>query len=1654
MPTPLVNHALRIAASSAAATLLLLAQPATEASASVTSTYNVVPRSATDVTADALPTTQIDGIAWDQEIVGNTVYVGGEFANARPAGAAPGTQLTPRSNLLAYDLATGVLRPGFAPVVNGAVRTVTVSPDGSKLYIGGNFTAVNGQPRQRIAAFNTSDGSLDADFHPDANAEVTGIVATNEVVYFGGAFSTVDGNPRGRLAAATTGGALTGWTPVADLTVQSVVLTPDGSQVAVGGSFNAVNGQPSPGLAFINPVNGTMTPMAATQVVQNHGTTSGIYSLVNDGTNLLATGWWYGGVGSFEGVMSMEPRTGSIRWLADCHGDSYDATSMDGTTYSVSHHHTCTNMGSFNEQVPQVFERTQAFTDRATTITRHDQTGYHDFHGQPAPSRVEWAPKLEAANLSRMWQAAWTVESGQGYVVMGGEFPRVNGQPQQGLVRFARPGIGPGKSGPQYTWNWTPTATVVGTSVKIAWPANVDRDDLELTYRLYRDDRPGTPIATTTAESAWYERPVLGHLDTDLTVGKSYSYWVTATDANGNVAQSQRVRVTAGSTSIPATDYSRAVDADGAWHYWRLLENPGATTSIDWRKGNDLVLGSGVTLGQAGAIGDGTDSAARFDGTAASRSHTASAQDAPQRFTIELWMKTATTAGGKLVGFGDQPTADSRYHDRAVYMGTDGRLHFGLWNGSAKVISSATSFNDDKYHHVVASVGDGGQQLWVDGRLAAADSTTTQATQDIFGHWRVGGDQLGGWPSAEGVTNDFAGTLDEVAVYTTPLTRDQVRSHYTASGRSLPLPALPKDPYGSAVVADEPRLLWRLDETRAPVVLDASQNLTNGTWFGTPTMRTPSPVTGAAGTGVLLDGSATGIAADAHVNGPQVFSTETWFSTTSTAGGKLVGFGNERTGLSSHYDRHTWMDPEGRLHFGVYSGGFRTVDSAKAYNDGKWHHVVSSMGPNGMQMFVDGELVGTNPTATAEDFAGYWRVGGDSTWSGSPWFAGAMDETAVYGQVLSADQVRAHYRASAATRNQDPEPSFTVTCSGATCTFDASASTDPDGIVGSHSWDFGDGTRATGVKATRTFTTGGTHTVTLTVADDQAARATTTRQVSVTVDNKAPVADIKATCDGLDCTFDGTGSTDAEGPVKSYLWDFGDGTTSTEPKAAHGYAKAGTYTATLTVTDADGARTTSTHQVVLTPENVAPTAAFTPTVDDLALSVDASASTDPDGTIASYAWDFGDGTMATGVKATHTYAEPGTYPVILTVTDDKGGTNSRTVEVTAAGPTNQPPTATFDALVDGRSVAFDASPSSDPDGTIVSWEWAFGDGTTGTGETVTHTYPDAGSYTATLTVTDDSGQKVTTTRAVTIAEKANQAPTAAFTGTVDGLALQLDASGSTDADGSIASYEWTFTDGSTATGRTVQHVFTEAGSQEVRLTVVDDAGAKATTSQGFTVVAPLAPAPEATVIARDAFGQTETRWGTADLGGAWSHPVAPAAFTTDGSAGLQELGAGRSARALLTGVQASDVTIGADLSVDRIPTGSGLYSQLLARQGSTGYYGLGTRWRPDGKLELLVYRNSGGVTSTLKQAAVSGTTYRPGSVLHVRFEVSGSPATLSGSLWADGQQPPATAQISVTDATAALQRPGAVGTHAYLSGSTTNGPVTLAMDNFVVTKEN
>ncbi|HXI33126.1 MAG TPA: PKD domain-containing protein [Gemmatimonadales bacterium] len=444
-----------------------------------------------------------------------------------------------------------------------------------------------------------------------------------------------------------------------------------------------------------------------------------------------------------------------------------------------------------------------------------------------------------------------------------------------------------------------------------------------------------------------------------------------------------------------------------------------------------------------------------------------------------------------------------------------------------------------------------------------------------------------------------------------------------------------------------------------------------------------------------------------------------------------------------------------------------------------------------------------------------WNWGGTST--PSSWLA----------------QVLALKPAGGAT-NQPPVAAFTSSCSSLTCAF-TSTSSDPDGTISSYSWNFGDGQTSTLQNPSHAYATQGTYNVALTVTDNAGATNTVTHAVTVTQANQSPTAAFTSSCTNLACNFTNQ-SSDPDGSIASSSWDFGDGQTSTTASPSHTYAAAGSYTVTLTVTDNQGATNTVQHGVTVSAANQPPTAAFTSSCTNLACNF-TNQSSDPDGSIASSSWNFGDGQTSTTASPSHTYAAAGTYTVTLTVTDNQGATNSVQHGVTVSAA-NQSPTAAFTSSCTNLACNF-TNQSSDPDGSIASNSWNFGDGQTSTTASPSHTYGAGGTYTVTLTVTDNQGATNSVSHSVTVTAP-NQPPVASFTKSCTNLACSF-TSTSSDPDGSITAYSWTFGDGGTSTVQNPSHTYGAAGTYTVTLRVTDNQGATNTTSQSVTVTAPNQP---------------------------------------------------------------------------------------------------------------------------------------------------------------------------------------------------------------------
>ena len=450
----------------------------------------------------------------------------------------------------------------------------------------------------------------------------------------------------------------------------------------------------------------------------------------------------------------------------------------------------------------------------------------------------------------------------------------------------------------------------------------------------------------------------------------------------------------------------------------------------------------------------------------------------------------------------------------------------------------------------------------------------------------------------------------------------------------------------------------------------------------------------------------------------------------------------------------------------------------------------------------------------------------------------------------------------APVNNLLPQAKFSVTPTSGdvtlTVTFtDQSTPVNDNSFIQMYEWDFGDGNTAIkfdNASFTYDYTRSGTFIPTLKVKDN--LERISDKFVGPTINvngvlNNPPAPGFRSAqtsfAPTLKVQFTDT-SSDDEGPIVAWNWKFGDDQTADVQNPEHIYASAGKYLVMLTVTDSGGLQASGSKEItVLPPGNNPPIANFSYSQQSRKLVIDfTDTSTDSDGAITTWNWNFGDNSFDTIQNPSHSYLSAGTYQVSVTVTDNGGKTNSITKNVVVNPLVNQSP---IISNVTGIQTSFKplvgkfTEVSSDPDGFITNWDWNFGDGsifstTDTTLKNPTHTYVFPGIYTVSLTVTDDGlpdgTNKKTTTSSIQFTvtpPPANQPPVALFTVDTNNVFAPVvinftDAS--TDADGRIVSWLWEFETGRSVFynaqtyQKTVTYTFNKSGTYPVKLTVRDD----------------------------------------------------------------------------------------------------------------------------------------------------------------------------------------------------------------------------------------
>lgn len=410
----------------------------------------------------------------------------------------------------------------------------------------------------------------------------------------------------------------------------------------------------------------------------------------------------------------------------------------------------------------------------------------------------------------------------------------------------------------------------------------------------------------------------------------------------------------------------------------------------------------------------------------------------------------------------------------------------------------------------------------------------------------------------------------------------------------------------------------------------------------------------------------------------------------------------------------------------------------------------------------------------------------------------------------------------------------TTVCSGDIVVFSGLKSVDPENGLMKYVWSINDSLRLEGSNVVYKFKKGGVYKIKLTVFDDSGLPCNYSEDEKIITVTEAPVANAgpdQTACANNPVQFDGTSSTDVDGIVNSYEWDFGDGEFGGGATPIHIYTKPGIYKVTLTITGdliGDCDNTDKDEMIVTVVE--APVAIFksvTLAPEKKNITFDASESKALSGNITKYLWNFGDGKSAEGKIVNHTFDKFGNYKVELKIQTDSKGECS-TASFSKQIIINAKPTAVAEAPKNAnmnQMIEFSGSKSNDPDGKITSYYWDFGDGKTNEGVKINYAYSKSGKYRVILKVEDNSKAE-NNFDYDTIYVSINAEPKAAFNipeFVYKGFELELDASKSYDPDGSITSFEWYINETKISNAKTLKHKIENAGLYRIRLVVRDNA---------------------------------------------------------------------------------------------------------------------------------------------------------------------------------------------------------------------------------------
>lgn len=1145
--------------------------------------------------------------------VGDRIIASGDFTQVREKGANRPT--LSRTRVFSFDATTGRIDPSFAPVVDEEVSVAVAAPDGRSVFLGGKFKTVNGVVMRRLARVNLADGSLVSGFrNASIDAKVTDLRLVGPYLVVSGAFSTVWAQPRELLAALQPDtAAMTDFIdfdfadPFAgDMNGYKLDVSADQSRLVLIGNFGTVAGESRPQLAVFD-TSGTQAVLASwhTSFYQQDACDERWWSYIRD-VDFDPTGAYFVVTtsGAYRGPDA--PCDMEARWeIGATDPDvtpTWTAYTGGDTTYAVEVTDTAVYVGGHMRWFNNPWAWNQL---GAGGVSRTGIGALDPKNGLP----LSWDPIRDPRGVG-VFDLLATADG----LWMGSDTDGVHGETHRKLAHFPVSG---GRSHPPGQVGHLPS------DVYLIGDLRDPRDRVARRY-LSEQTGPGAGAVFNDAKNGvadWSHARGATLID-----GQVYAAWDDGTfkaiPFDGLDFGTPRDLELYGSPESKGAKNWFGTDAASVTGMFfdpvtnRLYYTVAGNDQLWWRP---FTPESEVIGARRFAVANSSD----FDGTRVAGMF---------RSGDRVYFADRTTGSLSAVGF-DGSRLGGEVNVVDSYVDWRARAAF-LWHGEPVYVAPSAPLAEARVSCAGADCAfDAGASSDEDGFVVSyewsfSDGTTAsgKVARHVF-------DSFGPHTATLTVADNLgavASTRREFDVRPLPPRDISFVGATTANSNSTRTSV--KAPAG--LLPGDVMLLWLSSAADLPVTTPSG-------WSRVAVERDGSLTTYLYTKAARADDAGSSVSVDY----PSLVKNDA----------ALVAYRGVDT-----------EDP-------VLALRSRTEDGERADHTAP-DSMLSAESLRLVTYVADRSSTTTSwdlPAGITRRSASYGSGGGRVTAVVGDQVVAPAPAGVVAGVTATANAVASQATMWSLTLRPTqpagpvaPSASSDIRCTFLTCTLNGSGSSDPDGEIVSFVWDLGDGSGHIGQTGSYTYVAPGAYPVRLTVTDSDGMTDTVTRTVVIDVPNVAPVARLGHQCSLLECSFDGSSSTDPDGSIASFTWDFGDGSTGSGDRPTHTYAAPGTYSVTVTVADNDGAANSQVADLVVVAPPMPPRAQFTVDCRSLECSFDGSASDDPDGSIASFEWDFGDGSVGAGGALSHGFAAPGTYPVTLTVTDNEGMSHVEVQDVT------------------------------------------------------------------------------------------------------------------------------------------------------------------------------------------------------------------------------------------------------------------------------------------------------------------------------------------------------------------------------------------------------